>query len=340
MHARQPAGPPRHVTILHVAREARVSKSTVSLVLRGSPLVRAETAERVRAAARGLGYVYNRRAAELRRQSSNTVGVVVSDLMNPFFAEVLVGVERKLVEAGYIVLMAHARESLERQNEVLQSMREHSAAGILLCPALGTPRSLPRRLEPWGIPLVIIARSLGAGRYDYAGSDNPRGVALAVEHLVRAGHRRVCFLGGRTGPVLAERLRGYRRALERAGIAFDPTLVVASDPTRAGGREAMAHVLRMRRHPAAAVCYNDITAFGALTALGEAGLRAGRDFALVGFDNVADAAHSDPPLTTIDVRPGALGEQAAVALMARIADPFAGRHVYLAEPRLLVRRSG
>src|SRR4249920_3413135 len=146
--------PYRPKTIIDVAAEANVSKSTVSLVLQGSELIPDKTSERVRDAARKLGYVYNRRAAELRRKSSNTIGVVINDLMNPFFAEVLVGLERKLVDAGYVVLMAHTSESLERQEKVLLNMREHHAAGIALCPALGTPQSLIKTVKAWGIPLV------------------------------------------------------------------------------------------------------------------------------------------------------------------------------------------
>ena len=331
--------PSRALTIMDVARTAGVSKSTVSLVLQGSPLIRDATAERVREAVLSLGYVYNRRAAELRQQSSNTVGVVINDLMNPFFAEVLVGIERKLVDAGYIVLMAHTHEDLDRQHKVLSSMREQNAAGIVICPALGTPRSLPKEIQAWGIPLVVMVRSLGPGSYDYAGSDNEKGVLMATRHLVTAGHKRIGFLGGQSGAVYDQRLRGYSKALEAAGLRIDNRLVVASAPNRPGGREAMAAMLKIKPKPTAAVCYNDITAFGALTALGEQGLRAGTDFALVGFDNVVDAAHSNPPLSTVDIRPSELGEHAATALMARIANPEIKRQVYLAEPRLLLRQS-
>lgn len=332
--------PGRGLTIMDVARAAGVSKSTVSLVLQASPLIRDETAELVREAARKLGYVYNRRAAELRRQSSNTVGVVINDLMNPFFAEVLVGIERKLVDAGYIVLMAHTHEDLDRQRKVLLSMREQNTAGIVICPALDTPRTLPKEVQAWGIPLVVMVRSLGPGSYDYAGSDNEQGVLIATRHLVDAGHKRIGFLGGRSGAVYDQRLRGYSKALAAAGIALDERLVVSSDPSRAGGRQAMAAMLQIKPRPTAAVCYNDITAFGALTALGDQGLRAGSDFALVGFDNVVDAAHSNPPLSTVDIRPSQLGEHAAGALLARIADPAIKRQVYLAEPTLLLRQSG
>ena len=331
--------PSRALTIMDVARTAGVSKSTVSLVLQGSPLIRDATAERVREAVLSLGYVYNRRAAELRQQSSNTVGVVINDLMNPFFAEVLVGIERKLVDAGYIVLMAHTHEDLDRQHKVLSSMREQNAAGIVICPAIGTPRSLPKEIQAWGIPHVVMVRSLGPGSYDYAGSDNEKGVLMATRHLVTAGHKRIGFLGGQSGAVYDQRLRGYSKALEAAGLRIDNRLVVASAPNRPGGREAMAAMLKIKPKPTAAVCYNDITAFGALTALGEQGLRAGTDFALVGFDNVVDAAHSNPPLSTVDIRPSELGEHAATALMARIANPEIKRQVYLAEPRLLLRQS-
>lgn len=330
----------RHITILHVAKEANVSKSTVSLVLQGSGLIRDETAERVREAARRLGYVYNRRAAELRSQSSNTVSVIINDLMNPFFAEVLVGIERKLVDAGHIVLMAHTHESLERQRNVLASMREQNAAGIVICPALGTPRSLPKEVQAWGIPLVVMVRSLGPGSYDYVGSDNERGMFMATRHLLDVGHRRIGFIGGQSGVTYDQRIRGYGKALTAAGIAIDETLVVRSDPSRPGGRDAMVSMLKLRPRATAALCYNDITAFGALAALGEQGLRAGADFALIGFDNVLDAAHSNPPLSTVDIRPSELGEHAAAALMARIADPTIMRQVYLAEPKLVLRQSG
>ncbi len=337
--ARTPS-PHRPVTILDVAAEAGVSKSTVSLVLQGSDLIRADTAERVREAARKIGYVYNRRAGELRRKTSNTIGVVINDLMNPFFAEVLVGLERKLVDRGYTVLMAHTSESLERQEQVLLTMREQHAAGIALCPALGTPASLAKTVTSWGIPLVVMVRTLGRGSFDFAGSDNALGIELATHHLLAAGHRRIGFLGGQSGPVMAQRLQGYRAALARAGLEVDEQLVLPAPPTRAGGCDAMKALLDRHPEVRAAVSYNDLTAFGALSALGERGLRAGPDFALMGFDNVLDAAHSNPPLSTIDIRPGELGEQAADLLLARIEDPTRPGRQYLAEPTLVLRQSG
>jgi LacI family transcriptional regulator len=331
--------PARSATIVDVAAEANVSKSTVSLVLKGSPLIKGETADRVKAAAVKLGYVYNRKAGELRGNSSNAIGVVINDLMNPFFAEVLVGIERKLVDAGYVVLMAHTGEDVALQDKVLQSMREHNVAGIMLCPALGTPRTLLKTLESWNIPLTVFVRNLGPGRYDFAGGDSEQGVFLATTHLLNAGHKVVGFLGGQRGVVFTQRMNGYKKALQQKGIAFSEDLVFNANPSRVGGYEAMNEMLSTNPRIKAAVCYNDVSAFGALSALGEKGLRAGSDFALMGFDNILDTAHSNPPLSTINIHPTELGERAAAILLQRIREPEAKRLVYTATPSLMLRQT-
>ena len=338
--ARAAANRVRPATILDVARAAEVSKSTVSLVLQDSPLIRDATAEKVRVAAARLGYVYNRRAAELRRQSSNTIAVVINDLTNPFFTEVLVGIERKLLEAGYITLMAHTGEDLDLQARVLRSMREHHAAGIMLCPVFGTSSQLLKQVHAWGIPLLVLVRALGKGTYDYAGSRNERGMLLATRHLLELGHREIGFLGGQTGAVFDERLRGYRRALTDHGVTYDATLVARAKPDREGGYQAMRELLAAHPSLKAAVCYNDIVAFGALAALGELGIAAGRDFAIIGFDGVRDTAHSNPPLSTVDVRPGELGKAAAELMLKRLQNPKSASLRYVAEPTLLLRQSG
>lgn len=330
----------RAITILDVAAAAKVSKSTVSLVLKASPLIPVETAERVRAAARQLGYVYNRRAGELRGRSSRTIGVVVNDLANPFFAEILVAVERTLVEAGHVVLMAHTNEDLDRQTQVMRTMREQGAAGLVLCPAYGTPRTFPKEVQSWSIPLVVMIRTLGPGRYDFAGADNERGVYAATRHLLDAGHRRIGFLGGLTGVVLEQRLKGFRAALAERDVPFNDDWLVATKPTRQGGYETMNALLDRTPRPTAAICYNDVVAFGALSALGERDMRAGVDFALMGFDNVQDAAHSNPPLSTVDVRPAELGAHAAEILLERIRVPGRARQTFLAQPQLVLRQSG
>jgi LacI family transcriptional regulator len=259
--------------------------------------------------------------------------------MNPFFAEVLVGIERKLVDAGYVVLMAHTREDVGLQDKVLQSMREQNAAGIMLCPALNTSRTILKTIQSWGIPLTVFVRNLGAGSYDFAGSDSEEGVFLATNHLLQSGHKEIGFLGGQKGTVFTQRMSGYKKALLGKGIAYSEDLVLNANPSREGGYQAMNALLAKKPKLKAAVCYNDIVAFGALSALGEKGIHAGTDFALIGFDNILDTAHSNPPLSTIDIRPGDLGEHAASILLQRIQDPAAKRLLYTSQPTLLLRQT-
>jgi LacI family transcriptional regulator len=328
------------VTIKDVAREAGVSKSTVSLVLQDSPLIRPDTAERVRGAAEKLGYVYNRQAADLRRKASNIIGVVINDLGNPFFSELLVGMERRLVDAGYICLIAHTDERLDIQEKVLASMREHHAAGLVLCPAFNTPESLRTTVQAWGIPLLIVARSLGKGAYDYVGSDYETGVRLATEHLIEQGHKRIAFLGwAGAGPAYEERRSGFQRAMKDHKLAAASEWIIDVPPTRAGGFDGMRKVLALPNPPSAAVCYNDVVAFGALSALGERGLKAGNDFSLIGFDGVAATEHSNPPLSTVNVDPPQLGATAADVLLRRLADPARRSVRHLVRPKLVVRQS-
>ncbi len=326
-------------TIVDVAIAADVSKSTVSLVLKGSPLIKEETASRVREVAARLGYVYNRRAGELRGNASNAIGVIVNDLMNPFFAEILVGIERKLVEAGYVVLMSNTNEDVMLQDRVLMSMREQNVAGLMLCPALGTSKGALKVLQSWNIPLTLFVRSLGTGNYDFAGSDSENGLFLSTSHLLKLGHKRVAFLGGRDGQVYNDRLSGYKKALATFGVDFDESLVVRSYPNREGGYASMQTLLKESAKVNAAVCYNDIVALGALSALGESNVKPGRDFRIVGYDNILESAHSNPPLSTIDVQPRLLGERAAAILLQRLKDPKGKRMTYNANGTLTLRQS-
>jgi LacI family transcriptional regulator len=328
------------VTITDVAAAAKVSKSTVSLVLQGSPLIARDTAERVRQAAEALGYVYNRRAADLRRKATNVVGIVINDLANPFFAELLVGMQRRLDEAGFVSLMAHTDERLDAQERVLNSMREHNAAGLIICPVFGTPEGLLESIRASGMPLVVTVRPPVAPGFDFVGTDHELGTFAATSHLIERGHRRIAFLGRvGAGPVYEKRRAGYERAMRERALPVSAEWFVDVSLTREGGREGVRRALAMHPRPTAVVCYNDVVAFGALSELGEHGLAAGRDMAVTGFDGVIAAAHTNPPLTTVDTQPAALGTLAADALLERLANPDAPPIRRVTEPELAIRQS-
>jgi len=314
------AGPQKdRVTIVEIAAAAGVSKSTVSLVLKGSESVRPTTRDRVNAAIRDLGYVYNRGAANLRRARSNIVGMIINDLTNPFFAELAVGIERSFQAAGYVPFIANTAESAVRQAEVIKLMREQGAAGLILSAARGTPDDALDGLVAGGVPVVLAMRRLQARRIPVVGPDNRQGARLAVERLVSLGHRRIAFLGGYAdSAVRAERVEGFRAALADAGLDPDRAINAATTPTREGGTLALETALAQREPPTGVVCFNDIVAFGVCLGLRRRGIQPGRDFAVIGFDDVQEAVHADPPLTTIAVDVVGLGERAAQTVLKMI----------------------
>src|SRR5271154_2821787 len=247
------------VTIVDVARRAGVSKSTVSLVLSGSDLVAPKTRERVSRAMRALGYVYHRGAASLRASSSDFVGMVISDLGNPFFCELAAGIEEALYKLGFTPILANTNEDPERQAQVLRSLREHNVAGIIMSPARGSDAWTVAQAWPDAIPAVITMRRMASSPLPYVGPDNSKGARAAVEHLLRLGHARIGFLGGDDAMTTQqERVGGWRDALNAAGLAADHALIIESAPTRAGGRLAIERALSPPRPPTAVLCYNDI----------------------------------------------------------------------------------
>ena len=328
------------VTIVDVARRAGVSKSTVSLVLSGSLLVAEPTRERVVQAMQALGYVYHRGAASLRASSSDFVGMVISDLTNPFFCELAAGIEDALYKLGFTPILANTNEDPVRQAQVLRSLREHSVAGIIMSPARGTDTWTLAQQWPQNIPAVITMRRMIGSSLPYIGPDNRRGERYAVEHLLRLGHRRIGFIGGDSGMTTQqERVGGWRDALNGWGVAADESLIFEAPPTRDGGRIAIERALVVARPPTAFVCYNDIVAMGATRALAARGIAPGRDIAVVGFDDIAAAEHNAPPLTTVCAETREMGHRCAESLLGLIRREDPAGLSFAGESRLVVRES-
>ena len=330
------------VTVVDIARAAGVSKSTVSLVLQGSPLVHEETRARVNAVIRDLGYVYNRGAANLRQSNSKSkiIGIVVNDLTNSFFAELAVGVDVVVQSAGYVQFLSNTGESVDRQSEVIASMREHGISGLILSPARGTEATDLKALVASGIPVVNVVRQIAGAKVSSLISDNRAGMHEAVRHLAGLGHRRIAFLGGFADTaVFNERLTGYRDALVALGLTPEDQLVISSAPSRAGGVAAVERALLLRERPTAAVCLNDAVAFGVCDGLRGHRLEPGPDFAVVGFDDVIEAQTAVPALTTISVDPQGMGRRAAQLLLKQINAGKADAEAIVGSVRLVVRQS-
>lgn len=330
----------RRVTLLDVAHRARVSRATVSLVMRDSPLVADKTRERVQKAATELGYVYNRGAASLRSRRTQIVGVSITDLSNPYFAELTAAAEQGLSLMGRIALLSNNNESVEKQGAFIDTMREYNVDGLILCPAVGTPTSLIERLHALHIPFLFLSRRVTGVPGDYVSNDNIRGMRMATEHLLALGHRRIAMIGTNLRTSTGrERLRGYTTALRDAGIQVDPALIVQGPPTRRQGMEGVLAVMKLPQPPTAAVSFNDITAFGVMLGLNHLGIRIGRDFAVVGHDDIVEAGLWMPGLTTVAVPVEEVGRQAARVLLDRINEPERPVQRVILAPELIIRDS-
>lgn len=328
------------VTVTDIAKGCGVSRATVSLVLRGSPLVHADTRARVEAELKRQRYVYNRAAANLRRQTSSSVALVINDLSNPFFAEFAAGVDEALGEGRYVTLLGSTAESPQRQEAVLASLVEHAPAGIILSPAEHSDGAELKRLLGARMPVLVFNRELSGHDWDFLALDNQRGARLATEHLLARGHRRIAFFGGHAdSSSCRQRRQGYLEAMRKAGIEPEDTWLIESSPTRVDAAARTAELFERAPGSTAAVCYNDNVALGLMLGLGARGVHPGRDFAVTGFDDINEAALSTPPLTTLAAQPRACGRLAAELLLERVSDPDAAPRRIVAPVQLMVRGS-
>ncbi len=326
-------------TIVDVARRAGVSKSTVSLVLGGSSLVADATRERVTEAMAELRYIYHRGAATLRGAKSDVLGMVINDLTNPFYVELAIGIEQACQGAGFIPFLANSAEDPIRQQEVIRSMREHGAAGLVLAPAIGAAAGDVKGLVA-GLPVVQVMRRLSGLKASLVTPENREGARKATAHLIEHGHRRIAFVGGAGSLfVREERLAGYRLALEAAGYPFQEALVVETTSNYAGGGAAATRLFALAERATAALCFNDVVAIGLIRALTQAGIGVGRDFAVIGFDDIDEAKHMLPPLTSVAVNARNLGARAAQLLMRQIASGDFEPETVICPTSLVIRAS-
>jgi LacI family transcriptional regulator len=332
---RDAEGREARATIVDVARHAGVSKSTVSLVLSGSSLVAEATRARVSQAMNDLGYIYHRGAAALRGAKSGVLGMVINDLSNPFFVEMAIGIEEACHGGAFIPFIANTVENPVRQLQVVRSMREYGAAGLALSPAIGTSA---QELKPLlsDMPVVQVMRRLPGLRTSVVAPENRQGARKAAQHLIDLGHRRIAFVGGFPAmSVREERLAGYCDALDEAGLPFDPALVIEAPISPSGAVVAP----QLLKSATAALCFNDVVAIGLMRAFAAAGVAVGRDFAVVGFDDIDEARHIFPALTSVAVNGRALGARAAQLLMRQLASGDHTPETVLSPTTLVVRAS-
>ncbi len=330
------------VSIKDIARLAGVSHSTVSRALRNSPLIPESTALRIQQIAREKGYSASAVARSLVTRKTQTIGVVVTSIADPFNGEVVEALEETANQNGYSVILATSQADPEREISVVQSFRERRVDGIVV--ASSRVGSLYMDLlGEMQIPIVLL-NNQSPGAFAHAVTiDNVDGAWQAADHLIRLGHKRIAYVGDRFGLQSdAERLKGYWKALKQAGLPFPNDWVVAGDGKTNGAREAAARLLSKdvpgKERPTAVFCYNDMSALGVMQEAEAVGLGIPHDLSIVGFDDLFFAAQLRPPLTTIRQPKREIGRSAMTQLLALLG----GKHTAdrtLIKGELVVRES-
>lgn len=325
----------RPPTIRDVADRAGVSKSLVSLVLRGSDQVRPEKREAVLRAVRELGYRPNAAARSLSEQRTRTVGVLLNDLRNPWFVDMLDGLNSLLHAGGLHMLLADARLNRRTGQDPASPLLDLRVDGLVVVGTLPEPAALGVVAER--IPVVVAgAREPESAGVDMVAGDDEQGARLVTEHLIGLGHRRIAHIAG-YGAVAELRRRSFEATMRAHGLA-DEAVVETSDMTEEGGfRTAVRLLGRPERRPTALFAVNDITAIGALSAAEELGLRVPIDLSLVGYDNTSIARLRHVWLTTVDNASHEVGRRAARCLLDRFEGAGGAGRVHLTAPMLEVR---
>jgi LacI family transcriptional regulator len=334
----------KRVTLRDVAYVANVSQKTVSNVINNWPFVSEDTRARVQQALSETGYRPSQVARSLVTGRTRTVGIVVPDISNPFFSTAFRGCEDRLAENGYSAFLCNTDEDLAKEQYYLESLVNRGVDGLILWGSCANARILQQAIGD-EVPTISIDGSVeeGPGRLTSIRLDNLDAAKSVVRHLLNNGRARIAhILGALHRSTAQERLRGYRLALQDAGVVLDDSLVIEDSPSLAGGYTAIFKLrqqLHKRPMPDGLFCYNDLMAIGAMAALEELNLKVPDEIAVVGFDDIAPAALVTPMLTTVCIPQYELGRFAAEELIQHLNDADRPPRVFAYPLELKVRNS-
>jgi LacI family transcriptional regulator len=337
MSENESVGLPRRATLRDVARAAAVSQSTTSRALSGEGYVAADVRQRVLDAAEELGYVPHAMARSLRKQDSQTIGVLVSDLRNTFYADLAAGIAARARREGYTMLLVDDQGSTEAETDAARAFVATRVAGVIVTPLSG---DVSEYLLKQRIPVVEADRQFSGGRCDAVIIDNEGVARRMTDHLIDLGHRRIAlFIDETNWTTGGERTAGYRRSLIESGIEVDPSLMISTGWSATGARKAAIDVLARRDHPTAIFAANNVLAEGVWRAANDLGLRIPDDVSIVSFDDSQWMSMVSPGITAVAQDAVALGEAAVDRLLERIREPGRIPEIQVLQAQVLPRGS-
>lgn len=326
------------VKIKDVADAADVSTATVSRVLSNKPNVRPEVKQRVMDAVQQLGYRPNRVARSLRSNQSNIIGLIVSDIENPFFQQVSRAVEDAALEQGYSVVLCNTDEKPEKEMMYLQLLYDENAAGVILSPTRQATEDFSS-IAALNLPMVVIDRRIKGGGYDNVVTDNVQSAYNIVSHLIKQGHHRIGAVFGTGSTTGRERREGYLQALKENNIKPAAEMVQFASPKEEDAFAATLKLLQLPERPDAIFTSNSLSAAGVLRALKENQVAIPEEIAFASFDETRWAPLVDPPITVIEQPTYEIGHTAAGLLIKRIKDPGRSTREVVLNTKLIVRQS-
>ena len=325
------------VTIKDVAEAAEVSTATVSRVLSNKPHVRPSVRDRVLAAVAALDYRPNLVARSLRSQQSSTIGLIVSDIRNPFFTAISRAVEDAAYDQGYSVFLCNTDEDPQKEALYLNLMRDENVAGVIFSPTRETAVRFPELQVDY--PIVIIDRVVAADDVDMVLIDNVASGQRLTNHLIENGYRRIAAVLGEASTTGRQRQQGYELALQENNLPLLPELIKYVPPKIDAGREATLALLAMSQRPDAIFTSNSLLTAGAMMAIQQKNLRIPDDVALVGFDNTTWSLLVQPAITLIEQPTEEIGQTATELLLQRVSQPDKAVREVILKGKLLVRGS-
>ncbi len=326
-------------TIKEVATLAGVSSATVSHVINETRFVSESVREQVMQAMQTLNYQPNALARSLRSGHTNTLGLILPDSANPFFAEMGHSIEKAAFEAGYSVIFCNTENDIERESFYLDVLTKKQVDGMIFV-STGENKESLKKLVELQIPTVVLDRDLAGIKMDCVQADNMQGGYLATRHLISLGHRRIgCIVGSSKVTPSSQRVTGYQKACEEFGIAVDTNLIVRGHFNPESGWELGRELLSRKDRPDAIFVCNDMMAIGVLRAAAELHIRVPEDLAIVGFDDIELASFTIPPLTTIQQPKVEMGKATLDLILRRITDRQIEPERIVLPVSLVVRRS-
>ena len=308
----------KYITLKMVAERAGVSVNTASRAINNKPDINEETKKRVLQVAKELGYIRNAAAVALRTKKTRTIGVVIADNSNPFYAEVLNGIEVAARKKNYHIILANTQRDYQKEEEAINLLLAKRVDGLLIAPVQDRDDDI-RKLIKANFPFVIVGRDFENIEADAVYNDEVKGGFLATEYLIKKGHKRIVLIDGFLYKSPAKgRLEGYKRALNKYRIPLDDSLISVGDINIEDGYERTKQMLEKKLGFTAVFAYNDMMAFGAMQAIKEKKLRIPEDIGLVGYDDISFSSLMNPPLTTIRLNKQGLGIESVKLLLSCI----------------------